>query len=64
VAQWYTLAGECERREVIGAANLERGLCKPWGRLTYEAQVAVKARRVQVITTGLRMAADIAKEVR
>jgi hypothetical protein len=61
VAQWYTLAGECERREVIGSDNIERGLTKPWGRLTYEAQVAVKARRLAVITTGLRMAADIAK---
>lgn len=61
VAQWYTVAlGEAERRELVGAANCVGGNTKMWNRLTLDAQAAVKARRLQVITIGLRMAAAIA----
>jgi hypothetical protein len=61
VAQWYVAAAtEAERREMVGSVNCERGLAKSWNRLTFEGQTEVKARRLHVITTGLRLAADLA----
>lgn len=61
VSQWYiAAASESERRELVGRVNCEFGCAKNWGRLTFEAQSAVKARRMHTIIQGLRMAANIA----
>lgn len=61
VAQWYECAlSEVERRAIVGAANCCNGLTKNWQRLTVDAQMAVKARRLQVVTIGLRYAAALA----
>jgi hypothetical protein len=61
IAQWYTCAlSESDRRAIVGAANCSNGLAKDWQRLTLDGQAAVKAKRLQVVTIGLRYAAALA----
>jgi hypothetical protein len=63
IVQWYTCAlSEADRRAIVGAANCSNGLAKNWTRLTFDAQMAVKAKRLQVVTIGLRYAAALATQ--
>jgi hypothetical protein len=57
VVQWtYFGMSTASLRELVGPNNVRDGVLKNWSQLTSEAKAAIKAKRIEIITEGLKLA--------